>query len=592
MARITPQLVQAVRDAADIVDVAGEMTRLEKKGKRYKGLCPFHKEKTPSFSVDPVQGLFYCFGCGAGGDTFKLYMEQSGDDFPAAVEALARRYGIPLPAAQAGRRAGTERNLDAALAAAESFFKQRLEESAFARRYLDERKIDSELRQTFGLGYAPDGWDNLLRDLRGRIPLEDLIAAGLVGRSQKSGNPYDRFRQRLMFPIHAPSGRLVGFGGRTLGDDRAKYVNTAETEHFHKGNLLYGFHLAKRALRDEGKALLVEGYFDVLGAAAAGVTWTVAGMGTALTGEQTRLLARYCDEVIVAYDGDSAGEKAFQRALPILLGAGLGVKRARFPEGHDPDSLRLEAGGETVRAVVDAAQDAVWLEVSRLLPEASERTPKVLARAAGAITELLAAVKNGVERGAYQRRAAERLGVPEDALRGRKGSRDFFHTLSAPQATAPTQGDVGKPSSGEEEKVLVMLLEEDAELPPPSELPPGEVFFDAECRNIYAAFCALYVGGNRQAPTGAEVVAKLSDEGGAIDRAARLLLQDSDSGKGTLQESLETLVYRWRKHRQTDLLRQIRQAQQQGDDERLARLLEEKKSLTRRVHPDMIGKYW
>ncbi len=590
--RFTPELVQAVRDAADIVDVAGGMTRLEKKGRRYQGLCPFHKEKTPSFSVDPVQGLFYCFGCGVGGDTFKLYMEQSGDDFPAAVEALARRYGIPLPVATSGPQAKKQRDLGAALAAADAFFQQRLEESAFARRYLDQRRISPELRQDYGLGYAPDGWDNLLQALRGRVPLDDLIAAGLVGRSERTGNPYDRFRQRLMFPIHAPSGRLVGFGGRTLGDDRAKYVNTSETEHFHKGNLLYGFHLAKRELREGGKALLVEGYFDVLGAAASGIPWVVAGMGTSLTAEQARLLARYCDDVTIGYDGDDAGEKASQRALPVLLGAGLAVRRARFPAGHDPDSWRLESGGEAVREIVAAAEDAVWLEIRRQIPPAQGRTPASQARAAGTIAELLRTVTGDIERGAYRRRAAEHLGVPEGALRGKRGARDFFRGAGGGAAPAAQAGnEVGNPAAGEEEKVLLLLLKPEAAVPPAEELPPAEVFFDPECRNIFAAFCDLYRGGERQVPAGADVVARLSDEGDAIDRAARLLLQDSDSGEGDLRESLEKLVRRWKRTRQTELMRQIRQAQQQGDDQRLAQLLEEKKSLSRSLHPGMTSSW-
>ncbi len=589
MGRITPEVVQAVREAADIIDVAGDMTRLEKKGRRYQGLCPFHKEKTPSFSVDPVQGLFYCFGCGVGGDTLKLYMEQSGDDFPAAVEALAQRYGIPLPAAPAGRGARQQRDLGAALAAAASFFQQSLEGSAFARRYLDDRRISSELRTAFGLGYAPDGWENLLQSLRGRIPLDDLMAAGLVGRSERTGNPYDRFRQRLMFPIHSPAGRLVGFGGRTLGDDRAKYVNTSETEHFHKGNLLYGFHLAKRDLREGGKALLVEGYFDVLGAAASGIPWAVAGMGTALTAEQARLLARYCDEVTIGYDGDDAGEKAFRRALPILLGAGLAVRRARFPAGHDPDSWRMEAGAEAVRELVDGAEDAVWLEIRRQIPARSERTPASQARAAGSIAELLRGISGDVERGAYRRRAAEHLGVPEGALRGKRGARDYFR--GAPSPAAKSDGEVGNPAAGEEEKILLWLLNPEASIPPVEELPPADAFFDPECRNIFTAFCALYRRGDRRVPEGADVVARLNEEGEAIDRAARLLLQDSDSGGGDLRESLDKLVRRWKKTHQTELMRQIRQAQQQGDDRRLAQLLEEKKSLSRSLHPGMTSSW-
>src|SRR4029077_5868490 len=188
--------------------------------------------------------------------------------------------------------------------------------------------------------------------------LSDLEAAGLVGRSEKSGEPYDRFRNRLMFPIYTPAGRLVGFGGRTLGDDVAKYVNTSETEQFHKGNLLYGLHLAKREVRESGRAVLVEGYFDVIGAVACGLEGAIAGMGTALTPEQAKLLSRYAEEVVVAYDGDNAGENAFRRALPLLLGDGLAVRRARFPGTHDPDSLRLGQGGGAGRAAIGKAEDA------------------------------------------------------------------------------------------------------------------------------------------------------------------------------------------------------------------------------------------
>ena len=591
--RITPELVRAVRDASDIVDVAGDMTRLEKKGGRYKGLCPFHKEKTPSFNVDPVQGLFYCFGCGAGGDTFKLYMEHSGDDFPAAVEALARRYGIPLPTAPAGRGKPRQRSFASALEAAEAFFRDQLGRSSFAGRYLDERRISGELRRSFGLGYAPDGWDNLLRALSGRVPLEDLIAAGLVGRSERTGNPYDRFRQRLMFPIHSPSGRLVGFGGRALGDDKAKYVNTSETEHFHKGNLLYGFHQAKRAIREGGKALLVEGYFDVLGAVASGIPWAVAGMGTALTAEQARLLARYCDQVTLGYDGDAAGEKAAQRALPILLGAGLAVRRARFPEGQDPDSWRLGAGAEAVREVVAGAEDAVWIEIERRIPPRSERTPTLLAQAAGAIAELLRSVRGEVERGVYRRRAAEHLGVPEGALRGKRGAGDFFRSAAgASSSAAPAVGDVGNPAAGEEEKTLLLLLEEGSDVPPPSDLPPAEVFLDADCRNIYRVFLALYEDGDRRLPSVADVVARLSHEGGAIDRAARLLLEDAVSGGGDLQESLERLLNRWRRQRKSDLKRQLKQAEQQGDRARVAQLVEEMGAFSRNLHPGMTSKWF
>ncbi len=599
--RLTDELVQAVRDAVDIVDIAGEMTRLKRAGKRYKGLCPFHKEKTPSFGVDPVQGLYHCFGCGAGGDAIKLYQEQTGDDFPAAIEALARRYGIPLPAPGAGPAPGQKgRDLRAVLEAAAEHFVRHLERSAFARDYLDKRQIPGELRKSYGLGYAPDGWRFLLDALRPRFPVEDLIAAGLVAESERTGEPYDRFRQRLIFPIHNPAGRLVGFGGRTLGDDRAKYVNTAETEHFHKANLLYGFHLAKRQLRDGGKALLVEGYFDVVGAAACGLGWAVAGMGTALSPEQARLLARYADEVVVGYDGDEAGETAHRRALPILLAAGLTVRRARFPAGHDPDSLRLEAGPETVRGIVDAAADSVALEIDRLAPGTGELDPRARTRAASTVAELLRPIRDGIVRYAYGQRAAERLGIPLEMLWRRAG-----RPPGGRARPAAAEGD-GRPAERDgrgrevrtfEEKALALLLQPEAEIPALAELPPPEVFFDRDCRNIYAAFYALYRDGGGGVPTSREVVARLSRQDGAIDRAASLLLQDPDApadgpGHRSLRETLDQLLHRWRKQRQSALMREIRQAQEQDDQIRLAQLLEEKKALSRSLHPEMTGKLW
>ncbi|HEX6862049.1 MAG TPA: DNA primase, partial [Thermoanaerobaculia bacterium] len=290
---ITPQLVQAVRDAVDVVAIASEHTRLRKAGRRYQGLCPIHKEKTPSFSVDPVAGLFYCFGCGAGGDAIKLHMLATGDDFPAAIESLAGRYGIPLPSRETRAGAKTERDLEGALQAALEFFRDQLRKSSFAREYLEKRKIPPELIERFGLGYAPDGWRNLIPALQARsspIPMADLEAAGLAARSDKGGEPYDRFRNRLIFPIHNPSGRLVGFGGRTLGDDQAKYVNTNETDRFHKGLLLYGLHHAKREIRESGRAVLCEGYFDLIGSVACGLEGSIAGMGTALTPEQAKQL--------------------------------------------------------------------------------------------------------------------------------------------------------------------------------------------------------------------------------------------------------------------------------------------------------------
>jgi DNA primase len=588
---LTPQLIQAVRDAVDIVAVASEHTRLRKAGNSYTGLCPIHKEKSPSFSVDPVKGLFYCFGCGAGGDAIKLHMLTTGDDFPGAIENLAIRYGIPLPSRAETRRAGgaPERDVEGALQAAAEFFTAQLRKSAFAREYLEKRRIPPELIERFGLGYAPEGWRNLVQALHPRVPMADLEAAGLVARPESGKEPYDRFRHRLMFPIHSPSGRLVGFGGRTLGDDQAKYINTAETERFHKGTLLYGLHQAKKEIRETGCAVLCEGYFDVIGTVACGIEGAVAGMGTALTPEQARLLSRYAEEVVVAYDGDNAGENAFRRALPLLLSERLGVRRARFPGGHDPDSLRLEAGEEAVKTAIEAAADAVAAEMDRLIPAGVTRDPRAQAKSAAEVTELLRPIPDPVLRFSYGRLAADRLAVPVELLTRRMGGGGERQPQPSSQAAQPAPQTGGGPRlvRSLEEQVLERLLQgdEQAQIPPLSELPPPEVFLDPECRNIYQAFYDLYARGEGPLPDSRSVQTALGSEGGAVDRMARILLEGNFvSGRIGLLESLDKLTRRWSQQRLHELQGEISEAQRTGDHALLGRLVDEKTRLSRSLH--------
>jgi DNA primase len=581
---LTPQLVQAVRDAVDIVAIASDHTRLRKAGRRYQGLCPLHKEKTPSFSVDPVQGLFYCFGCGAGGDAIKLHMLATGDDFPAAIEALAQRYAIPLPSRAVRAGGAPERDLEGALAAAARFFVEQLRRSATAQAYLAGRRVSPELVERFGLGYAPDGWQGLTNALTPRVALADLEAAGLVGRRDDS-RPYDRFRHRLMFPIHNQSGRLVGFGGRTLGDDKAKYINTVETERFHKGHLLYGLFQARQEIREERRAVLVEGYFDVIATVASGRSGTVAGMGTALTQEQARLLARYADEVVVAYDGDPAGETAFERALPILLAEGLGVLRARFGEGHDPDSLRLASGEAAVAAAIDAAEDAVVLLLRRAIP-APMASARLKATQAGAVASLLEPIRDPLMRHEYARRAAEMLGVPEKEFLSRlkelKGWRGVAEVAGTGPAGAPAHGP--RLVRSVEEEILAGLLQEGEgepsarpTLPPIGELPPPEVFLDPECRNIYRTCCTLYAEGGAQAVTARAVLAQVASQPATVERLAQLLAEGrAEPGKARLSESLDKLVRRWRQTRLRELQSEIVEAQRRGDQARLASLVEER----------------
>lgn len=611
---LTPQLVAAVRQAVDIVVIAEDHTRLTKRGRRSSGLCPLHREKTPSFTVDPEQGLFYCFGCGQGGDAIKLHMLLSGDDFPAAMESLARRFGVPLPAAPARRGGAGERNerdLESVLAEAAEWFTRQLERAEEPRRYLERRGISSELAERYGVGYAPPGWDGLRKALSPRTPEAVLEAAGLLTPSEKRpGERYDRFRHRLMFPIRNAAGALVGFGGRALGtDDKPKYLNTPETERFRKGTLLYGLDQAKRSIREQGRAVLVEGYFDVLGAVAGGIDGVVASMGTSLTGEQAQLLSRYCEEVVVGYDGDAAGVEASRRALGILLPVGIAVRRLLLPPGEDPDSLRMSAGAEALQRLLATAPDAVEHELSRLLPAAPPTDPQGQARLAGPVAELLTPVKDPILRWAYGRRAAERMGVPFELLAPRLGPAPV-PVRRPPPRSVPTLPSGRAPGRDLEEAALRLLLAmlpgsttpQPSVLPGRAELPPEDAFWDGACRELYGTFCALYQEAGGEPPELSSLRERLEAVGAgpSVDLVARLVIEGADGPGGVvagpagragaescadrLQASLDKLHHRWRKQRNRQLTRESHEAQRSGDEQRLHSLVEEKRVLSRAVH--------
>ena len=587
--QLNPQFVQAVRDAVDIVDVASGYTKLARAGRKWKGLCPLHKEKTPSFHVDAELGFFKCFGCGAGGDAIKLHMLLTGDDFAAAMESLAGRYGVPLPsraASHRGYRASdeSERDPEQALEAAAAWFRAELARSEFARGYLERRRIPRELVERYGLGYAPEGWRQLLQALAPKFSTGDLLDVGLVARPESGGEPYDRFRNRLIFPIRNAAGRLVGFGGRTLGDDVAKYLNTAETERFRKGTLLYGLDQAKRAIRDARRALLVEGYVDVLAAVAAGVEGTVASMGTALTPEQARLLARFADEVVLGYDGDEAGQTASRRALPILLGQSLSVRRMRLPAGEDPDSLRTGAGEAAVRAAVDEADDFVLAEIDRLVPADLHRNPHARSRAGAAATELLAAIPDALARYGYARAAADRLGVPIDLVWRRLGG--GRQELERALDTARPAGESAP--GGRERQALRILLRRLAageEIDLGEAPPPPAAFTVPEYQEFFAAFQRLYEGGEA-APSLAALRERVQGLADASAILADLLIESADSpADGDLGEALRDIRRSWVKSRRNELARRIREAQQRNEPTLVEELYREKQQLESELYP-------
>ena len=586
--QLSPQLIEAVRDRVDIITLVSDHTRLTAKGKRHKGLCPFHKEKTPSFSVSPDEGLFYCFGCGAGGDAIKFHMLVSGDDFPGAIEFLARRFGVPLPApGQAPGGVPRAPDVEKALEAACSWFKEQFLAHDFPRHYWKGRGFVREVAEQFEVGYAPDQWQALLDHLRPSFDVKDLARVGLIGYSEKSGRHYDRFRHRLIFPIRNTAGRLLGFGGRTLGDDRAKYINTQETERFHKGRILYGLNSARRAIRDRGQVVLAEGYFDVIALVASGVKGAVASMGTALTEDQARLMKRYADEVLVAYDGDEAGEKAFGRSLPILLGVGLVVRRLTLPEGMDPDSYRVEEGPAALKALVEKAPDAIERQMDRILPPDTRRSAAERSRLAEEVVELLRPVKDAVMRYNHVLRAAERLAVPPDILWRRTKGGGGRVVAPEPEADSTPRSDS---TPREEERVLFEIISclsdtednEGRELPFERPLPP-EVFWDETRRNIYRALIVDWKQEAPRFPSRAKVLAEIEDQPLVMAEWARIVVGERPKDRRSLSKSLRLLELRWLRHRRNEILRLTNEAGRSESSEDHDRLVDEGIDLRDRI---------
>jgi DNA primase len=365
-----------------LVEIVSRHVRLTRRGRELLGLCPFHREKTPSFTVSESKGFYHCFGCGQHGNAIDFVMAVEGLDFGDAIRRLAELTGLPLPQQAGSEGAAIDRSLIAANEAAARWFAGRLEGAGGAevRAYLKGRGLEDATIARFGLGYAPDERGALKAALGAEGFAEaQLIAAGLLARPDDGGPSYDRFRHRVMFPIHDARGRIVGFGGRALGEARAKYLNTPETELFHKGQLLYGLHLARPAARERGTVIVAEGYMDVIALARAGFANAVAPLGTAVSEAQLGLLWRLADEPQVCLDSDEAGLRAahrlIERALP-LLQPGKSLRFVLLPPGQDPDSLLRAAGAEALRARVEEALPLIDFLWQRELAGRSLATPE------------------------------------------------------------------------------------------------------------------------------------------------------------------------------------------------------------------------
>ncbi len=454
--RGTDDWVERVRGASDIVEIVGQTVPLRRVGRNWMGVCPFHQEKTPSFSVNAERQFYHCFSCKVGGDVFKYVMESEKVGFVDAVELLSRRANIPIPerrGAVQGSRGPLLEALDAAASAYESWLGDP-GVGGGARAYLERRGITRETQREFRIGFAPPGWDNLVPRLRGRFSDDSLLEARLAGRKEGARSLYDWFRNRLMVPLVAPGGAVLGFGARTMGDDNPKYLNSPESAVYHKGQFLFALEQARRHLRPGGEIVVVEGYFDAIAMHQAGIRNTVATSGTALTADHARQLRRLARGVALTYDGDAAGQDAMLRSLGVLLAEGLDVAVVDLPAGDDPDTLVRREGAEGWGRVRDAAYDAVEFVQRHVLRRGGggdlrERALQVLVR-------LLGGVQDTIRERVLVERASQVFAMPEAVI-----ARAVRHARSGPTREQPVTAPPTRsrrPEDDLERKLLQALL--------------------------------------------------------------------------------------------------------------------------------------
>jgi DNA primase len=517
MARYTSDSKDRVRDAVDMVDLVSSRTELRRAGpNRLTGLCPFHEERTPSFGINPVEKVYHCFGCQAGGDAFTFVMETEGVDFAGSLELLADRYRVTLELEQedprdAERRQGRERLLEL-LERTSAFYVRQLWESDEARRareYLAERGLEEATLREFRVGYAPSAWDTVLNaSRRAGFGNRELWDAGLAQKSDRSGKIYDRFRSQIIFPLADPRGRVRGFAGRTLGDDlRPKYVNSPENDIFHKGRTLFGADLARSAAAKAGYVIAAEGYTDVIAMHQVGLRGCVGIMGTALTEEQISELARLAPEVRLALDADNAGKDAMLRAARIAQGRTppLRLRVVALPVGEDPADLVQRTGGDEIRRLVEESVAFVRFRVLRALETGELTSAEGRDRVIDELSEVLVPMGPSAEREELRRIAAGRLDMTPELLEQRLprgGARAAAARGSGetpPQERRPGDGD--RPALGRREPTERSFLALCIALPDLGAPALAELDLDADLTSTFTRRAAVHLREHLAAPT-------------------------------------------------------------------------------------------
>jgi DNA primase len=558
-------VLDQLREAADIVAVIGEHLTLRKTGRNYVGLCPFHGEKTPSFNVSREKGTYYCFGCKRGGDVIDFEMEMERVSFAEAVERLADRFGVRLPPAspQARRRKDEQEQLAEVMEAAQAVFARHLPEDR-PRAFLERRGVPLEAAAEFGLGYAQGEWRALYDELRKRFPERVLIAAGLVVEGAE-GRVWDRFRDRVTIPIRNTRGRIIAFGGRALGDENPKYLNSPETSLFSKSQVLFQLDRAARAFASAQRGIIVEGYFDCIALHRAGFTETVATLGTALSESHARELARRVPLVVVCFDGDAAGRQAAFAALRTLLAASLEVSVLLLPEGQDPDDVVRKEGSDGFRARVAAALPAGAFLLETMGSTRLERRRNLLH-----VLEIVDACPDPVRRFEMREMLAHGAGVPLQEL----------GTLGAPHVLARQTAAEDVPEHAEMALLRSFLLDLGPERSAPliRDFPVDGICHPGVRRVVEVLQRRIAEGGTIEV---AQLLAEIEEP---MDR--RLLASLEHEAPQTPLERIPSLIELVRRRsdklRSARLVEEIRGAEVAGDTAALAQLKAEQSELIKK----------
>jgi DNA primase len=588
--RYPQTFIDDLKRQADIVRVIQDYVQLKKKGANWMACCPFHKEKTPSFSVSPAKEIFYCFGCHKGGSVFNFVMEMERVSFPEAIKLVAEKSGVPLPKLIDDSRFEARRHeADDVIELnkwALEWWEQQLESSGegrTARDYLKGREISDETRKTFRLGYAPDSWDALSIYLRQKGAGQDQIErSGLVVKKEEGGS-YDRFRGRLMFPVMDIQGKPIAFGGRTLRDEDAKYINSPETAAYIKGRNLFGLHLTRDEIRRNGFVILVEGFLDLIVPYQFGIRNVVASLGTALTPDQVKLLGRFARKVVVNYDGDHAGVQAAKKAIEILLAEDLEVKILVLPDNSDPDEFIRKSGASEYQRQRGEAQPHIQFVIDQAVRDRKLSNPADKEAALNEVLPFIRAVRSRIQKREYFDIAMDSLRIGDAALR-----RELWHSIRTlagasvgQQLTRPTQV---KPTIAEQCLLELLLADEDLRREVLPKLEPG----DYDDLTTVVIFRALVEGQREGATINFDFLSSRTEGDPISEILPSLLMGDENFGEEqyetrhlAAQRCIDALRLMKVDRRISDLRSEIAAAERNGELERRDKLATEHLELAR-----------